>query len=114
MRLAPLILSISALAIPICAQSVATGAPPFSTMQSVPEGQINLANLNVHLVIPIVRKAGVGMPRSTSHRRLAAGVAPSDRAQRTARTASASFGLGVAIAADGSPSRSAPAIHSPG
>lgn len=62
MRLARLILSISVLAIPIYAQSVATGAPPFATMQSVPEGQINLANLNVHIVIPIVHKAGVGIP----------------------------------------------------
>lgn len=44
------------------AQSVATGAPPFATMASVPEGQIDLANLNVHIVIPIVHKAGVGMP----------------------------------------------------
>ncbi|MGH9541655.1 MAG: RHS repeat domain-containing protein [Terriglobales bacterium] len=43
---------------------VATGAPPFATMASLPEGQINLANLNLHLVIPIVRKSGVGMPFS--------------------------------------------------
>ncbi|MGH9472651.1 MAG: hypothetical protein ACRD1M_07890, partial [Terriglobales bacterium] len=51
-----------ALGASLCAQSVATGAPPFATMQSVPEGQIDLANLNVHLAIPVVHKAGVGMP----------------------------------------------------
>ncbi|HZT72426.1 MAG TPA: hypothetical protein VE996_02120 [Terriglobales bacterium] len=51
-----------ALGASLCAQSVATGAPPFATMASIPEGQIDLANLNVHIVIPIVHKAGVGIP----------------------------------------------------
>lgn len=41
---------------------VATGAPPFATMAPLPEGQIDLANGNLHIAIPIVHKAGVGIP----------------------------------------------------
>ncbi len=39
-----------------------TGVPPLSTVQSLPEGALNLADLNLHLAIPIVNKAGRGTP----------------------------------------------------
>ena len=41
----------------------ATGIPPFGTFQSVSGPDVvNLANLNVHLTIPIVSKNGIGLP----------------------------------------------------
>lgn len=41
---------------------VATGIPPFSSIGGGPFDQLNLGNLNVHLDIPIIHKAGRGMP----------------------------------------------------
>ena len=43
-------------------QSSVTGTPPFASFQSGPFGTLNLGNLNVHLVIPVVSKAGRGTP----------------------------------------------------
>jgi RHS repeat-associated protein len=43
-----------------CAAQVATGTPPFGTFTSGPD-VLNLANLNVHLSVPIVNKPGRGM-----------------------------------------------------
>jgi hypothetical protein len=44
--------------VPAMAQSSQTGLPPFSSMA----GQVDLANLNVHLTIPVLHKKGRGMP----------------------------------------------------
>ncbi|HZR56765.1 MAG TPA: hypothetical protein VFA74_07820 [Terriglobales bacterium] len=41
---------------------VATGMPPFASLGGGPADTINLANLNIHLTIPLVHKAGRGMP----------------------------------------------------
>jgi hypothetical protein len=46
-------------AFPALAQ-VATGTPPFGTFGGGPD-IINLANLNAHLTVPVVNKAGRGM-----------------------------------------------------
>src|SRR6476469_6091642 len=40
------------------AQSSQTGLPPFSSRA----GQVDLANLNVHLTIPVFHRKGRGMP----------------------------------------------------
>ena len=40
---------------------VATGQPPFSSSQNSPVDSIDVANLNAHLSIPVVNKAGRGM-----------------------------------------------------
>lgn len=45
----------------ICSGQVVTGAPPFGSFGGGPD-VINLGNLNVHLSIPIVSKAGRGLP----------------------------------------------------
>ncbi|HVP50449.1 MAG TPA: hypothetical protein VMT56_04420 [Candidatus Bathyarchaeia archaeon] len=42
---------------------VATGTPPFGSFGGGPE-VINLANLNAHISIPVIQKAGRGMPFS--------------------------------------------------
>jgi hypothetical protein len=39
-----------------------TGVPPLSTVQSLPEGTLNLGDLNLHVAVPIVNKAGRGTP----------------------------------------------------
>ena len=44
------------------AQTVATGTPAFGSFGGGPFDVINLGNLNVHFSIPIVQKAGRGMP----------------------------------------------------
>jgi hypothetical protein len=36
--------------------------PPLSTVQSLPEGTLNLGDLNLHVAVPIVNKAGRGTP----------------------------------------------------
>ena len=36
--------------------------PPLSTVQSLPEGTLNLGDLNLHVAVPIVNKAGRGVP----------------------------------------------------
>ena len=41
-----------------------TGTLPFSTMSGGPIDSINVSNLNVHLTIPVLRKAGRGLPFS--------------------------------------------------
>ena len=43
---------------------VATGTPPFSSSGGGPFDVIDLANLNVHVEIPVVNKAGRGLPFS--------------------------------------------------
>src|SRR5579872_3509318 len=45
-----------------CFGQVATGLPPFGTFSGGPFDTINNANLNVHFDIPIVSKAGRGLP----------------------------------------------------
>jgi len=44
----------------VSAQSV-TGFPPFGSFQNVGPDTVNLENLNVHLSIPVVQKAGRGL-----------------------------------------------------
>src|SRR6266567_3491969 len=41
---------------------VSTGVPPFSSIGGGPFDQVNLGNLNVHFAIPVVNKAGRGLP----------------------------------------------------
>jgi RHS repeat-associated protein len=41
---------------------VATGTPPFNSFGGGPFDTVNLGNLNVHFAIPILHKAGRGMP----------------------------------------------------
>src|SRR5260370_6792839 len=41
---------------------VATGAPPFGSFGGGPFDTVNLGNLNVHFAIPVLHKAGRGMP----------------------------------------------------
>ncbi len=41
---------------------VATGTPPFGSFGGGPFDTVNLANLNTHFAIPVVSKAGRGMP----------------------------------------------------
>jgi RHS repeat-associated protein len=41
---------------------VATGTPPFGSSSTGPADTVDLANLDVHLDIPVVRKAGRGLP----------------------------------------------------
>jgi hypothetical protein len=41
---------------------VSTGTPAFSSMGGGPADAVNLGNLNVHLVIPVLHKAGRGVP----------------------------------------------------
>jgi len=45
----------------VFAQST-TGFPPFGSFSNPGPDVINLANLNIHLTIPVVRKAGRGLP----------------------------------------------------
>lgn len=44
------------------AQGPATGTPPFSSIGGNPFDAVNLGNLNVHFAVPIVHKAGRGVP----------------------------------------------------
>jgi RHS repeat-associated protein len=55
-------------AILVCAASaqVSTGVPPFSSIGGGPFDAINLGNLNVHFAVPVVSKAGRGLPLSYS------------------------------------------------
>lgn len=41
---------------------VATGTPPFGSFGGGPFDTVNLGNLNVHFAIPVLHKAGRGMP----------------------------------------------------
>lgn len=44
------------------AQQPATGVPPFGSFSGGPFDTVNNANLNVHLQVPVVNKAGRGQP----------------------------------------------------
>ncbi len=46
---------------PTLAQT-ATGTPPFGSFSGGPFDVVNNANLNVHLTIPVIAKAGRGLP----------------------------------------------------
>jgi len=48
----------------IASGQVATGAPPFGSFGGGPFDTVNLGNLNVHFSVPILYKAGRGMPFS--------------------------------------------------
>src|ERR1700691_6032722 len=41
---------------------VATGTPPFGSLGGGPFDTVNLGNLNVHFAIPVLHKAGRGIP----------------------------------------------------
>lgn len=41
---------------------VATGTPPFASFGGGPFDTVNLGNLNVHFAIPLIHKAGRGLP----------------------------------------------------
>jgi hypothetical protein len=46
----------------LCAQAPATGVPPFSSIGGGPFDALNLGNLNAHFSVPILHKAGRGIP----------------------------------------------------
>ena len=46
----------------IASAQVSTGTPPFSSIGGGPFDTVNLGNLNVHFAIPVLHKAGRGMP----------------------------------------------------
>jgi hypothetical protein len=53
---------LACLAIPNSAAQVVTGTPAFGSFGGGPFDTVNLGNLNVHLAIPVLNKAGRGMP----------------------------------------------------
>ena len=46
----------------LAAAQVSTGTPPFASLGGGPFDVVNLGNLNVHFSIPILHKAGRGVP----------------------------------------------------
>jgi len=56
-----LLIVVLALATPFCSAQVQTGTPPFGSFAGGPD-VVNLANLNVHLNIPIFSRPGRGLP----------------------------------------------------
>src|SRR6266481_7869126 len=56
-----LVLILGCLAIPSTGQ-VATGTPTFGSFEGGPFDTVNLGNLNVHFAVPILHKAGRGIP----------------------------------------------------
>jgi RHS repeat-associated protein len=48
----------------VSATQVLTGTPPFSSIGGGPFDSVNLGNLNVHFLVPVLHKAGRGMPFS--------------------------------------------------
>src|SRR6266480_7805846 len=59
------LLSVAAICVPQPALSqVATGTPRFNSYGGGPFDTVNLGNLNVHFGVPILHKAGRGMPFS--------------------------------------------------
>jgi len=46
----------------ICLAQPATGTPPFGSYGGGPFDTVNLANLNVHFAVPVISKAGRGIP----------------------------------------------------
>ena len=59
--LAWLLMAVLLAAAPSFAQ-VATGSPPYASFSGGPFDSVNNANLNVHFAIPVVQKAGRGLP----------------------------------------------------
>jgi len=57
-----LLVSLLSISAGLASAQVATGTPPFSSIGGGPVDAINLANLNVHISIPVVNKAGRGRP----------------------------------------------------
>jgi hypothetical protein len=62
-----LVLAATLISLMVCrsvvwAQAPATGTPPFSTIVGNPFDAVNLGNLNVHFAVPILHKAGRGVP----------------------------------------------------
>jgi hypothetical protein len=45
-------------------QGPTTGTPPFGSFAGGPFDTVNLGNLNVHFVVPVLNKAGRGLPFS--------------------------------------------------
>jgi RHS repeat-associated protein len=62
LRLCFLFAVLSSFVAPDALAQVATGAPPFGTFGGGPFDQVDLANLNVHFRIPVIAKAGRGLP----------------------------------------------------
>jgi hypothetical protein len=50
------------LATSVASAQVATGIPPFGSFGGGPFDSVNLGDLNVHFAIPVLHKAGRGMP----------------------------------------------------
>ena len=46
----------------IASGQVSTGTPPFGSFGGGPSDTVNLGNLNVHFAIPVLHKAGRGVP----------------------------------------------------
>ena len=61
-QLSSLVLILAFLVYSAVAQ-VATGTPPFSSLEGGPD-VVNLGNLNVHMAYPVLHKAGRGLPLS--------------------------------------------------
>src|ERR1700721_1104594 len=58
------LISSSSVLAPFSSGQVATGIPKFSSASGGPFDTVNLGNLNVHFAIPVLHKAGRGMPFS--------------------------------------------------
>ncbi len=58
------LVSLTVILVGFSAGQVATGTPAFSSTGGGPFDVVNLGNLNVHLTVPILHKAGRGMPFS--------------------------------------------------
>ena len=46
----------------VASAQIATGTPPFGSFGGGPFDTVNLGNLNVHFAIPVLHKAGRGVP----------------------------------------------------
>src|SRR5579863_3670569 len=60
--LATLLLGISGTSSAQVTTGTPEGTPPFSAISAGPADSVDLANLNVHIVIPVLHKAGRGIP----------------------------------------------------
>jgi len=56
------VLVVSLVLLPTSYAQVSTGITPFGSFGGGPFDVVNLGNLNVHFTIPILHKAGRGMP----------------------------------------------------
>ena len=64
-RAITLVLTFGLLVVQVCfGQGPVTGTPPFGSFGGGPFDTINLGNLNVHFAVPVLNKAGRGMPFS--------------------------------------------------